>query len=204
MLKARDLPNVLWAETVAMAVYVLNRTMNRQRDDGKILFETCFGFKLSVAHLRPFGCDVYLMIPNDNRKKFDAKPRRVTFVGYSEMEKNFRVFNRERCKVVVSCNIKFNKTTPITKEFYSEQEIGSGYGNECHVEFVPLSTQEDTQKEGVESGSKINEGQEAQDSHDQKSGTVETHRRSQREHNPTGSLIRRWPNLRIRQLSARH
>jgi len=35
MLKARDLPNVLWAEAVATAVYVLNRTVNRQRDNGK-------------------------------------------------------------------------------------------------------------------------------------------------------------------------
>jgi len=58
MLKARDLPNVIWAEAVATAVYVLNRTVNRQRDDGKTPFEAWF--KPSVA--RPFGCDAYLMI----------------------------------------------------------------------------------------------------------------------------------------------
>jgi len=54
------------------------------------------------------------------------------------MEKNFRVFDREKRKVFVSCNIKFNetKTTSIMDEFYCEQEIGSGYGNESYVEFV--------------------------------------------------------------------
>jgi len=52
MLKAHDLPNVLRAEAeTATAVYVLNRAVNRQRDDGKILFEVWFGFKPSVVHL---------------------------------------------------------------------------------------------------------------------------------------------------------
>jgi len=62
---------------------------------------------------------------------------------------------------------------PITDEFYCGQEIGSGYGDECHVEFVPSSRYGEIQKEGVASGSKINEGQEAQDSRDEKSGTAE-------------------------------
>jgi len=39
MLKGSDLLNVLWAEAVATVVYVLNRTVNRQRNDGKIPFE---------------------------------------------------------------------------------------------------------------------------------------------------------------------
>jgi len=138
-------------EVIATAVYVLNRTVNRQRDDGKAPF--WFRFKPSVAHLRPFGCDAYLMIPGGNRKKLDAKSRRVTFVGYSETEKNFRVFDWEKRKVFVSCNIKFNetKTTPIMDEFYCEQEIGSGYGNESYVEFVPLSRPAEIKKEGGES-----------------------------------------------------
>jgi len=167
MLKARDLPNVLWAEAVATAVYVLNRTVNRQRDDGKTPFETWFGFRPSVAHLKPFGCDAYLMILKRNRKKLDAKSRRITFVGYSETEKNFRVFDRKKRKVFVSCNIKFNgtKTTPIMDELY-EQEIGSDYGNESYVE-LSLSRPAEIPKGG----------QEAQDSRDKKSGTVETSRR---------------------------
>jgi len=110
MLKARNLPNILWAEAVATAVYVLNRSVSRQRVDGKTAFEAWFGFKPNVAHLRSFGCDAYLLIPDDNRKKLDAKSRRVTFVGYSETKKNFRVFDRDRRKVLVSCNIKFKET----------------------------------------------------------------------------------------------
>jgi len=39
MLKTRNLPNVLWAEAVTTAVYVLNRTVTRQRVDGKTAFE---------------------------------------------------------------------------------------------------------------------------------------------------------------------
>jgi len=66
-------------------------------------------------------------------------------------------------------------------EFYCEQEIGSGYRNESYVEFVPLSRPAEIQEEGSESDSKVNEGQEAQDSRDKKSGTVKTPRRSQQE-----------------------
>jgi len=91
---------------------------------------------------------------SDDSGQQTQEARRVVFVGYSETEKNFRVFDREKRKVFVSCNIKFNetKTTPIMDEFYCEQEIGSGYGS-----------------------------QEAQNSRDKKSGTIETPRRSQRE-----------------------
>jgi len=92
---------VLWTEAVAMAVYVLNRTVNWQCNDGKTPFKAWFGFKSSVAHLRPFGCDAYLMIPERNHKKLDAMSRRVTFVGYSKTEKNFRIFDREKRKVFV-------------------------------------------------------------------------------------------------------
>jgi len=84
MLKARDLSNVLCAEAVTTIVYVLNRTVNRQRDDGKTPFETWFGFKPSVAHLQLFGCNAYLMIPGGNRKKLvvlysSATVRRTNF-----------------------------------------------------------------------------------------------------------------------------
>jgi len=97
--------------------------------------------------------------PDGNRKKLDAKPRRVTFVGYSETEKNFRVYDWKKRKMLVSCNIKFNetKTTSITDESYGEQEIGSDYGDECYVEFVPSSSQEEIKNEGVESCLKLDE-----------------------------------------------
>jgi len=69
MLKARKLPNILWAKAVATAVYVLNRTVIRQRVDGKTPFEAWFGFKPNVAHLRPFGCNAYLLIPDVKSKE---------------------------------------------------------------------------------------------------------------------------------------
>jgi len=95
---------------------------NRQRDDGKTSFEAWFGFRPSVVYLRPFGCDIYLIIPERNGKKLHSKSCCISFVGYSETEKNFHVFDRERRKVFVSCNLKFNetKTTPITDAFYGE------------------------------------------------------------------------------------
>jgi len=75
-------------------------------------------------------------------------------------------------RVLVSYKIKFNetKTTPITDEFYGEQEIGNGYGDEWHVKFVPSSSQDEIKKEGINSDLKLDEGQDAllQDSRDKK------------------------------------
>jgi len=81
-----------------------------------------------------------------NRRKLDAKSRHVTFVGYSETEKKFRVFDRDRRKVLVSCNIKFKETetTPIAEELYVEQGIVNDYKNDVEIESP--STQEEILK----------------------------------------------------------
>ena len=76
MLKAKHLPNDYWAEVVHCAVYILNRcptkaVMNR------VLEEAWSGRKQGVTHMRVFGCVAYAHIPDQLRRKLEAKGRNV-------------------------------------------------------------------------------------------------------------------------------
>ena len=63
MLLEASLPERLWADAVAMAVYILNRRPTKALT-GKTPFEAWFGRWLNLAHLRRFGCDAYLNFPD--------------------------------------------------------------------------------------------------------------------------------------------
>jgi transposase InsO family protein len=60
MLYARNLPHFLWDEAVAHAAYLRNRAPTRALE-GKTPYEAWFGKRPSVAHLREFGCDVWVL-----------------------------------------------------------------------------------------------------------------------------------------------
>ncbi|KRZ03009.1 Retrovirus-related Pol polyprotein from transposon TNT 1-94, partial [Trichinella zimbabwensis] len=89
MLHARNLPRCLWAEAVHTAAYLLNRIPNR-KETTKTPYEKWFEKRPTVEHLRIFGCDAYVHIPDQHRKKFDRKARKVIFVGYGPSNKMFR------------------------------------------------------------------------------------------------------------------
>ena len=61
MLLEASLPERFWADAVAMAVNILNRSP-RKALTGKTPFEAWFGHRPNLAHLRCFGCDAYLHI----------------------------------------------------------------------------------------------------------------------------------------------
>jgi hypothetical protein len=55
MLKAMVMPRWFWGEAVVTAVYLLNRSPTKSVD-GQAPYEVWHGVKLSVHHLRTFGC----------------------------------------------------------------------------------------------------------------------------------------------------
>lgn len=72
MLKAKNLPDYLWAETVNTAVYLRNRTSSRKIPE-KTPFEMWNGVKPNVKHLKIFSSDAYVHIPKQFRHKLDSK-----------------------------------------------------------------------------------------------------------------------------------
>ena len=81
MLLEASLPERFWADAVATAVYILNRSPTKALTR-KTAFEAWFGHRPNLAHLRRFGCNAYLHVPDAQRTKLKPKARLCTFLGY--------------------------------------------------------------------------------------------------------------------------
>jgi len=81
MLADSELPRRFWAEAIATAVYLRNRSPTnsvRNKTPNEVWTEK----KPNVSHLRIFGWDAFSHIPKDERNKLDSKTKRSIFLGY--------------------------------------------------------------------------------------------------------------------------
>lgn len=136
MLIASGLSKSLWPEAVRTAVYVLNRTTNK-RNSKMTPFEQWFEERPRLDHLKVFGTTGYAHIPkNVGRKKWDAKAKKVYLVGFEPTQKNYRLYDPESNKVIVSCDVKFNENF-VRSEYVnihgtdneSDDELADGQGD---------------------------------------------------------------------------
>lgn len=106
MLYSRDIPLNLWAEAVNCAVYLLNRSSSTQTKDVSP-YELWNGQKPSLQHIRVFGSEGYVHIPDERRRKLDKKSIKLILVGYEN--ENYRMFDIESGKITISRNVHFNE-----------------------------------------------------------------------------------------------
>jgi len=92
MLNEKNLPNYFWAETVVIAVYIINRTPTIIVH-GMTPKEKFTGKKPNVSHLRVFGYITYVHVPDEKKSKLDPKVEKCIFIGYSLEQKGYRCFN---------------------------------------------------------------------------------------------------------------
>ena len=108
MLTGARLSHEFWAEALATAVYLRNRSPTRAVK-GMTPYEAWTTEKPTVAHLRVFGSDAYAHIPKDERGKLDPKAKKCIFVGYGEETKGYRLFDPVRGKIFFSRDVVFNE-----------------------------------------------------------------------------------------------
>lgn len=113
MLYTKDIPLELWAEAVNTAVYLLNRTPNSHTKDSTP-YEKWTGKKPSLDHVKVFGSDAYLHVPDSLRKKLSKKGEKHVFVGYEGNSTNYRLYNTETGKIKVSRHVVFNENSSVT------------------------------------------------------------------------------------------
>ena len=111
MLAEAKLPRRFWAEAVATAVYLRNRSPTTAVK-GMTPFEALTGEKPQVDTLRVFGCLAYAHIHKDERQKFDSKARRCIFLGYGTVTKGYRLYDVNRSKVLYSRDVIFDESKP--------------------------------------------------------------------------------------------
>ena len=81
MLMEAKLSPDLWAEAIATAVYLKNRSPTKALSD-VTPEEAWIGQKPNLRHLRIFGCRALVKVPDSRRRKWDAKSQEYIFVGY--------------------------------------------------------------------------------------------------------------------------
>jgi len=121
MLQSNQLPKFLWAEAMNTASYLMNRVINRKMSSTP--FELWFGKPPEYDHLRVFGCNAYVLVPNPFRKKWDAKAEKMTFVGYTETTKNYRLYDSCRKRVIIAKHVKFDETLVSSNRAQSQRSV---------------------------------------------------------------------------------
>lgn len=122
MLYARNVPLNLWAEAVNCAVCLLNRTSSSQTPNITPM-ELWSGVKPSLEHVRVFGCEGYVHVPDQLRKKLDSKSRKMMLVGYDNS--NYKMYDPIIKRITISRNVIFNEQkTPEIKRNEAQIFIG--------------------------------------------------------------------------------
>ena len=108
MLHQANLPKKFWAEAVATAVYLKNRSPSSCFSD-ETPYERWFKQKPDVSNLRIFGCIAFAHIPPEKRKKLDEKSLKCIFIGYLEQSKGFKLFNPKDSSMIGSRDVIFKE-----------------------------------------------------------------------------------------------
>lgn len=103
-----NLDKTFWAEAVAMAAYIMNRTISSILMN-KTPEEVWTGNKVNVSHMKIFGSTVLVHVPKEKRKKFDSKSRKMIFVGYDSNTKGFRCIDPKTKQLVISRDVIFHE-----------------------------------------------------------------------------------------------
>lgn len=79
-----------WAEVVATACYLINRSPTSALVE-KTPMEACSGKKPSLKHLRVFGCKAYAPVPSEKRSKLESNAVKCIFISYGISVKSYKL-----------------------------------------------------------------------------------------------------------------
>ena len=86
------LPTVFWAEAIATASYVSNRSPHNSTDM-QMPQKLWSGKTPDQQHLKVYGCLAIGLIPANRRKKTDATSDHYVMLGYATNQKGYRLWH---------------------------------------------------------------------------------------------------------------
>ena len=101
MIAHAKLPNKYWAEAVATAAYIRNRTPTTAIKENVTPYEKWYERKPNVDNFKVFGCIAYAHIPESQRRKLDKKSKNLRFVSYSLQSKGYRLLDESTSRVFI-------------------------------------------------------------------------------------------------------
>ena len=108
MLTAADLPPSYWAEAIATANHVRNRSPTAGSTTTP--YERLHGTPPDLSHLRVFGCRAYAHVPSALRTKLEptAKPGRL--IGYATNAAGYKI-RLDDGKIITARDVTFDEST---------------------------------------------------------------------------------------------
>ncbi|MEM7213687.1 MAG: radical SAM protein [Pseudomonadota bacterium] len=143
MMQCMTVPTKFWADALATAVHIRNITPSAGLD-----WDTpktrCSGKVPRIDHLRVLGCHAEVFTPSARRAKLDARTRPCMFVGYTETWRNYRFYDIETGRIIVSGNAKFYEfdSVSVTSAAYTEVSVFDTLLEECTVNSVDVPRNE--------------------------------------------------------------
>lgn len=95
----------IWAEAIITSCYLRNRSPN-QSLGGKTPYEVFFNKAAQSDHLRVFGSRAIALEKGRRVSKFQPRGAKYTFVGYSELQKGYRLIDLNNGKLVISRDVR--------------------------------------------------------------------------------------------------
>jgi hypothetical protein len=114
MIHDQNLPMHLWVEASSTIVYVHNKSPHKIM--GNMTPEEVFTEKKpKVIRLRIFGCPVYIHVPKEKRTEMDPSGKKVTFIGYNETSKDYRIYILGQRHIEISRDVTFDEESTFRK-----------------------------------------------------------------------------------------
>ena len=106
MLSHAKLPKSFWGEAMRITVDLINLSPSYllEGDIPKRIWTRKFIF---FEHLRVFGCKAFVHVLRDEWSKLDNKTKQCIFLGYSNEEFGYRLWDPATKKIIRSRNVVF-------------------------------------------------------------------------------------------------
>nr|GFC51733.1 retrovirus-related Pol polyprotein from transposon TNT 1-94 [Tanacetum cinerariifolium] len=108
-------PLFLWAEAIATACFTQNHFIIHRRFN-KTPYELINGRKPNISFLYVIGALCYLKNDREDIGKLGAKGDIGFFIGYSADSCAYRVYNRQKKKIMETMNVSFDKLSAMAFE----------------------------------------------------------------------------------------
>ena len=101
------------------------------------------GNKLDISYLRIFGCQAFMHIPDQQRKKWDARSRKLIHVGYCEKSKGYRLIDPKDGKLYKARNVVFFENE------MKEESTTEGENEQNQIEEILLTEDSESIEENM-------------------------------------------------------
>ncbi|WZZ85883.1 hypothetical protein YC2023_114462 [Brassica napus] len=108
MLKAMNVPNYMWGESVRHATYLINCVPTRALKN-QTPYESLKGRKPSIGHIRVFGCVAHAKVDSVHLRKLDDRSQTLVHLSIEPGSKAYRLYNPDTKCIIVSGDVIFDE-----------------------------------------------------------------------------------------------